>query len=87
MLAYTRSKRLKEEVLTIETKNVPELPEDASIFVEHVEGRETEEATYEEAWQIVNERILEGWKLRGIEKAGYGVELLWDASDGRRRQG
>ena len=75
--------------MAIETKNVPELPEDASIFVEPVEGRETEEATYEEAWQIVNERTLEGWKLRGMEKAtaGDGVELLWGASDGRRRQG
>jgi hypothetical protein len=52
-----------------------------------VEGGEDEEATYEEAWQIVNERTLEGWKLRGMEKAGDGVELLWDASDGRHRQG
>jgi hypothetical protein len=54
-----------------------------------VEGGEDEEATYEEAWQIVNERALEGWKLRGMEKApaGDGVELPWDASDGRRRQG
>jgi hypothetical protein len=86
-LGYTRSKRPKEGVLAIGTENVPEPPEDAGIFVEHVEGRETEEATHEEAWQVVNERTLEGWKLRGMEKAGDGVELLWDASDGRRRQG
>jgi hypothetical protein len=52
-----------------------------------VEGGEDEEATYEEAWQLVNERALEGWKLRGMEKAGDGVELPWDATDGRRRQG
>lgn len=72
-----------------ETKNVPEPQEDASIFVEYVEGRETEEATYEEAWQVVNDKTLRGWKLQGMEKnpAGDGVELLWDASDGRRRQG
>ncbi len=65
-------------------QNVPEPSEDGSIFVEHVEGRVTEEA-----WQIVNERVLQGWKLRGMEKAiaGDGVELLWGASDGRRRQG
>jgi hypothetical protein len=54
-----------------------------------VEGRETEEATYEEAWHIANERALEGRKPRGMVKApaGDGVELPWDASDGRRRQG
>ena len=75
--------------MAVESGNVPEPPEDASIFVEYVERRETEEATYEEAWQIVNERILEGWNLRGMEKppAGDGVELLWDSSDCRRRQG
>lgn len=75
--------------MAVETKNVPEPPEDVSIFVEYVGGCESEEATYEEAWQIVNERTLEGWKLRGMEKApaGDGVDLLWDASDGRRRQG
>ena len=89
MLAYTRSKRPKEGVLAIETKNLPEPLEDASIFAEHVEGRETEEASYEEAWQIANERALEGWKPRGMEKAtaGDGVELPWVATDGRRRQG
>lgn len=89
LLAYTRSKRPKEGALAIESGNVPEPQEDASIVVEHVEGCETEEATYEEAWQIVNERALQGWKLRGMEKApaGDGVELLWDASDGRRLQG
>ena len=75
--------------MAIETKNVPEPPEDASIFAEYVEGRETEEATYEEAWHIVNERTLQGWKLRGMEMATAGdyVKLMWDASDGRRRQG
>jgi hypothetical protein len=89
LLAYTRSKRPKEGVLAIETKSVPEPPEDVSIFVEYVEGRETEEATYEEVWHIANERALEGWKLWGMVKApaGDGVELPWDASDGRRRQG
>jgi hypothetical protein len=75
--------------LAAETGNVPEPPEDASTFIEYVEGRETEEATYEEVRQIVNERVLEGWKLWGMVKApaGDGVELLWDASDGRRRRG
>jgi hypothetical protein len=64
-------------------------PGDASTFVEHVEGGGDEEATYKETWQIVNEKTLEGRKLRGMEKApaGDGVELPWDASDGRRRQG
>jgi hypothetical protein len=84
LLAYTRSKRTKEGVLAIETESVPEPPEDASIFVEYMEGRETEEATYEEAWQVVNEKSLRGWKLRGMRKVPVcdGVELLWDTSDG-----
>jgi hypothetical protein len=75
--------------LAVESGNVPEPQEEASIFVEHVEGGEDEEATYEEAWQVVNEKTLRGWKLRGMKKApaGDGVELLWDASDGRPRQG
>jgi hypothetical protein len=55
--------------LAAETGNVPEPPEDASTFIEYVEGRETEEATYEEVRQIVNERVLEGWKLWGMVKA------------------
>ena len=58
-----------------ETKNVPDPPEDAGILVEHEEGRETEEATYVEAWQVVNDRALQGWKLWGMRKspAGDGV--------------
>ena len=73
--------------MAIEIKNASEPPEDAGSCVEHVEGGGDEEAIYEEVWQVVNERTLEGWKLRGTEKVGDGVELLWDASDGRHRQG
>ena len=75
--------------MAVETRNVPEPPEDAGILVEYVEGGEDEEATYEEAWQIVNDKTLRGWKLRGMEKdsAGDGVHLLWEPSDGRRRRG
>lgn len=76
-------------MLAVETGNVPEPPEDRDILVEYVEGGEDEEATYEEAWQIVNDKTLRGWKLRGMQEdpAGDGVRLLWDASDGRRRRG
>ena len=89
MLAYTRCKKPKEGVLSIENQHVPESSKDASIFVEYVVGTEDQEATYEEAWQVVNEKTLRGWKLRGMEKApvGDGVELIWEASDDRRRQG
>ena len=75
--------------MAVESGNVPEPQEEASIFVEHVEGGKDEEATYEEAWQVVNAKTLEGWKLRGMKEApaGDGVELLWDAFDSRRRQG
>ena len=75
--------------MAIETGNVPERPEDAGILAEYVEGGEDEEATYEEAWQIVNDKTLLGWRLQGMEKdpAGDGVRLLWEASDGRRRRG
>ncbi len=87
MVAYTRSKRPKEDALAIEPGNVPEPQEDANIVVEHVEGGEDEEAAYEEAWQIVNEKTLRGWKLRDMKQAPGGVELLWEASDGRHPQG
>ena len=91
MVAYKRSKRPKEGALAIESGKVPESQEDASIIVEHVgEGEDEEaayeEAAYEEAWQIVNEKTLWGWKLRDMKQAPGGVELLWEASDGRRRQ-
>ena len=70
--------------MAVESGNVPEPQEEASIFVEHVEGGKDEEATYEEAWQVVNAKTLEGWKLRGMEKAGDDVELLWDAPEHRQ---
>ena len=75
--------------MAIENGNVPDPSEDEGILVEHVEGGEDEDATYEEAWQVVNEKTLRGWRLRGMKEdpAGDGVRLLWEASDGRRRQG
>lgn len=74
--------------MAAENGSVPGPPEDGGIFVERVEGGEDEEATYEEAWQVVNERTLRGWKLRGMEAdPDGGVELAWEAPDGRRRQG
>ena len=74
--------------MAVESGNVLEPREDASILIEHVEGGEDEEANYEEAWQLVNEKTLRGWNLRDMKGApGGGVELLWEAPDGRRRQG
>lgn len=74
--------------MAVENGNVPEPSEDRGFFVEHVEEGEDEEATYEEAWQVVNERTLRGWKLRGMEAdLDSGVKLVWEASDDRCRQG
>ena len=89
LLPIQDPKRAKECVLAIESGNVPEPLEDAGILVEYVEGGEDKEAAYEEAWQVVNDKTLRGWKLRGMEEdpVGDGVKLLWDASHGRRRQG
>lgn len=74
--------------MAVESADLSGTPEDAGIFVEYVEGGENEEETYEEAWQLVNEKTLQGWKLRGMKKdpTGDGVELMWDAPGGRRRQ-
>jgi hypothetical protein len=75
--------------LAVDSGNLHVLDEDARILWRFLEGDEDKEATYEEAWQVVNDKTLRGWKLRGMEEdpAGDGVKLLWDASDGRRRQG
>jgi len=54
-----------------------------------VEGGEDKEITYDEAWQVVNEKTLEGWKLQGMEEdpSGDSVKLTWDAPGGQRGQG
>ena len=72
--------------MAVEPGNVREPSENAGIFVEHLEWGKDEEETYEEAWQIVNERALRGWKLRSMKDApaGGGVELTWYASDHRQ---
>ena len=73
--------------MDVEPTNAPEPPEDADNVVEYVGGEDKEE-TYDEAWQVVNEKTLRGWTLRGMEEdpAGDGVKLTWDASGGRRGQ-
>ena len=70
--------------MAVEPGDLRESSENAGIFVQHVEWGKDEEETYDEAWQIVNQRTLEGWKLRGMEKAGDDVELLWDAPEHRQ---
>jgi hypothetical protein len=89
LLAYTQAKRPKECALAVESGNVSEPQGTRAPSSSTWRGGGDEEATYKETWQIVNEKTLEGRKLRGMEKApaGDGVELPWDASDGRRRQG
>lgn len=81
-----RIKNPKERVLAVESGDLRRSSENAGIFVEHVEWGKDEEEAYEEAWQIVNERALRGWKLRGMKEApaGGGVELTWYAPDHRQ---
>jgi hypothetical protein len=71
--------------LAAETGDVRESSEEAGIFVEHLEWGKDEEETYDEAWQIVNQRTLRGWKLRSMKEApaGGGVELAWYVPDRR----
>ena len=75
--------------MDVEPRNTPEPPEDADTVVEYVGGGEGEEETYEEAWQVVNEKTLRGWRLQGMEEdpAGDGVKLTWDAPGGHHGQG
>lgn len=51
-------------------------------------GGKDEKEDYEEAWQIVNEKTLQGWKLQSMEKAPADddVKLTWETSGDRRRQ-